>query len=244
MLGSFPIRLGGEPTPHEGWTKFFQDALGDAFTKEQISIVGAETYALAGALQLANQTCEKIITNSKPGTASDALVKWANRLGVTILPDDTEASLRLRCAVKYMSSGGNTEGATLDLIAALLGSAFVTIHFNKGDDPDDISSEPDGVVWDLGNSLAPATYDLFALPRDDNDPMDEGTEVWTSPAASIIVEVTQPDNMSSDDFLKLVNVDLYNLLDGVLPAWATWHWVVGDDGFILDEDLLDFNGLG
>jgi hypothetical protein len=51
--------------------------------------------------------------------------------------------------------------------------------------------------------------------------------------------------MNLAQFLELVNVHLYQLLDRMLPAWATFDWAMdlSDDGFSLDLDDLDFKGM-
>jgi len=59
-----------------------------------------------------------------------------------------------------------------------------------------------------------------------------------------VVEVAQPKDAELGDFLTRVNVDMFQLLDRLLPAHWTFNWAVGvDNGFTLDFDQLDFGCL-
>ncbi len=56
------------------------------------------------------------------------------------------------------------------------------------------------------------------------------------------VEVQQPSAMSDVDFRRLINVDLFELLDLRLPSHMTFG-VATSSGFLLDISQLDFTGL-
>ena len=50
--------------------------------------------------------------------------------------------------------------------------------------------------------------------------------------------------MSNEDYLHLLNVELFELLDEMLPAWATANWAEDvSAGFLLDISQLDYTGM-
>lgn len=223
------MRMGGANTV-AGFLAMLQASLGSAFTKDPKSVVGAECLAYARALTAAQYTLEKLVNNTVPATANDALVQWAQRLGITVLPTSTAAEIRAACSAKYAAVNGPTVDAINLAVSTLLGSVFVRIDHFYGDDPTKLSHEADGTFWDAGTPAPGHSLDF------DGD-------TFLSPSSFILVRVQQPSTMSKTDFFYLVNVRLKDLLDNLLPAWTVWSWSYATDGFFLDVSTLDNTSL-
>lgn len=223
-LSPFPLRLGETVSATQKWLAEVKANLGDAFTQDDTSLVGAENIALARLLTMAQWQAEKLQNNSLPGTSYDLLLDWAARLGVPFRATDSIASIRAACAAKYMASGGSTQTNIHDTLTTLMGQSLIDVtYFYSG-------------------NLAVLPEDTFWPPNPNPNPGGDlglGDGNWTSSRAHILISVQQASGQSLNDLMYLVNVQMYNLLDTMLPSWATFDFNLGEyaDGFIIASSL-------
>lgn len=118
-----------------------------------------------------------------------------------------------------------------EVLSDLLGDTLIDVIQTEGAD---LATPPDPTYWPAINS-GPASYDL-------------GGGTWMSRRAHLLIEVERASNRDLGRFLQLLNVDMFRLLDTLLPAWVTFSWVTFDlagglEGFFLDVSPLDLTGL-
>lgn len=227
---SYGFRLGGAKPLPAWWLKTLQAAYGSAFSKDLTSNIGIKQIAMSRCLAAVGYVQEKVINNSIPSKADDALALWAQRLGITVLPTSTKAEIRAACAAKYAAVNGPTVDAVNLAVSTLLGSVFVRIDHYYGDDPTKLSHEAPGTFWDAGTPAPGHSFDFAG-------------DTFLSPTSFILVRVQQPATMSNNDFFYLVNVRLKDLLDDFLPAWTRWSWSFNTDGFYCDISPLDYTSI-
>lgn len=202
-LAPFPLVFGSDPTPAELWLEEIKAALGDAFSKENISVVGAENIATALMLHDLTNTAQRLEDNAIPASSYDLLLAWCDRLGITVSPDDSETSIRAACVAKYRAGDGNSELDVRESLEALLGDALLTIFYPRGIDG----------------------YESNQL-------------------CHVLVCVDQPADMSFDQFLFLINVRMFDLLDKLLAAYCSFDFNLGVySGFELDTSQMDLTAL-
>ena len=135
------------------------------------------------------------------------------------------SGVRTQCVAQYQAAVGPTLANVTAAVTALLGSAFVAVHTTVGSD---LETPPTITYWPGVNPGA-SSYSL-------------GGGTWLSERAHLWVEVIRPSGMEFADFNKLMNVQLFELLDRMLPAWATFNWATSA-GFVVDVSQLDFDGV-
>lgn len=211
------------------WTAYrmIQDARGSAYSKETTGLVHVENQALARAHAARWRDAERLSTNANPATAYEKSEEWRQTLAVRLRPNDTQETIRQRCGARFLAARGATRQTIDDAVSALLGPLFVRTWRLYGDD---LATPPTNTYWPVINP-GTSSYDL-------------GGGAWYSERSHLVVEVKQPSDVSSTEFLDKMD-QLYELLDLRLPAWATFDWGVNVvDGFTLDVDQLDFGALG
>lgn len=191
-------------------------------------LVHAENAAISRSEAARWRAGDKIANNALPATADETLGRWLDALAVNAYPGDTRQDIRQRCAAKFNASLGPTMRVVDDAVAKLLGSVFVRSWRFDGVD---LTAPPTPTFWP-GVNPGPAAYSL-------------GSGAWLSSRAFYVVEVVQPTSMSLQKFLELLNVHLFQLLDQIMPVWATFNWAIGlsQNGFLLDLSELDFSGM-
>lgn len=191
-------------------------------------LVHAENAALARSEAARWRAADKIANNALPLTSDERLGSWCEALAVYTYPGDTRQDIRQRCAAKYQAAIGPTARVVDEAVAKLLGPVFVRSWRITGTD---LATPPDPTYWP-GINPGPADYSL-------------GGGAWFTDRCHYIVEVQKPTEMPTLQFLELVNVHLFRLLDQILPAWASFDWAEGlsDLGFKLDISDLDFYGM-
>lgn len=220
-LRPWPRRTGGAESPHSVYLEILKQQMGSAYTKENASLVGVRNLAFARALGQLYLLAKKIPNNAIPRTSTDSLLDWANRLGVPVRPEDSESSIRRACIAKYKLPVGATRQNIQDSLSELLRTALLSITEFKSETLSSTSSE---TFWNYFNPGPPG----LALDS-------EGA--WISNRCHIVVNVQQPNNITFDELLYLVNVQMSGLLDILLPAYCTWDWNLGEQGgFILGDD--------
>jgi len=228
---------GGEPDKRDNtteadepyaaqWLREIQAMRGSAYTKDRGSLVDVENVALARHFAAVwSRTPEKFRANATPRRADERLEYWRKVLGVARRATDPDWKLRQNCSAHYQAAQGPRLDVIESSLRTLLGEAFVALHTQTGNDLD---APPTLTFWPIINP-GPAAYDI-------------GGGCWSSERSHLTVEVRQPSGMSNSDFSNLLNVQMFQLLDGLLPAWATFDWTTGD-GFLLDISQLDFAGM-
>jgi hypothetical protein len=155
------------------------------------------------------------------------LGEWVKILQLRLRGDETRQEIRQRTAAKFKGSTGNSPTQVDDVVSDLLGAVFIANLRTFGTD---LANPPSPTNWP-GINPGPASYDL-------------GGGAWLSPRSHLVVSVVGPTDINDADFAQIVNVDLYDELDRLLPAWMTFNWGVSvSSGFLLDISKLDFTGL-
>lgn len=205
-----------------------QDARGSAYSKESGTLVHVENLSLARAHAATWRRAERLACNGNPATALEKAEEWRQVLGTRRRDGDTDATLRTRNAAKMRTALGPTRRAVDDAVEELLGTMYARTWRNNGSET--IADDDEGTFWPTENPGAPSR--------------DLGGGPWYSDRSHVVIEVNRPPSATSTAFDSAM-ADLTELLDTMLPATCTFAWVTGaDDGFTLDEDLLDEGCLG
>lgn len=209
------------------WYRELQAGRGSAYRQDFAGLVHAENLAIARQAQAVTRAAEKLEKNSVPGTSDEKLPMWIVALGIPQQTGDTKHDIRQRAAAKYRSTLGPTIQNEDETIAQLLGDNFVKVFRQEGAS---LSAPPTQTFWP-GVNPGPVAYSL-------------GGGAWLSERANLVVEVKRLAGQKLSDYLQLINVQLFHLLDRMLPAWATFNAAEGvTSGFVLDVAQLDFTGM-
>jgi hypothetical protein len=214
------------------WYRELQAGRGSAYTTKSGTLVHAENLALARSHAAVTRAAEKLVANATPATADERLDYWREVMNLHVKPGEAKWQTRQNAAGRYRLASGPTRTNIDAACSALLGQAFVqTWHQTTAN----LEPAPPITFW-KGGTLGPIGYDISGAGT---------TGVWLSERAHLTVEVQMPPGMSVDEFLYLCNVQLYDMLDRMMPAWATFDWALGplSAGFLLDISSLDFNGI-
>jgi len=169
---------------------------------------------------------EKLQANSLPGSADDALPYWVKVLGVPARASDQKWQLRQRCAAHHKAILSANLAAVQTAVGELLGDVYVRSFFTSGAA---LSTPPVITFWP-GENPGLASYSL-------------GSGAWLSERSRFTVVNKIPPGMPLGEYRQLADVQLFQLLDRLLPAHCTFGWTVGSDGFFLDVSPLDLTGL-
>lgn len=214
------------------WYRELQASRGSAYTTKTGTLVHAENLALARSRTAVSRAAEKLVTNAIPSTADESLDYWREAMRLHVRPGEARWQTRQNAAGRFKLSNGPTRTNIDEACRALLGPAFVQTWHQTGVNLD----PPPSITYWKGGTYGPASYDLTGAGA---------IGVWLSERAHLTVEVQMPGGMSTEDFLYLCNVQLYDMLDRMMPAWATFDWAMGplSAGFLLDLSSLDFHGI-
>ena len=191
------------------------------------SIVDSENVAIARYMSAVfSRTPEKYSANSTPSRASERLDYWVGVLGIPKNANEPDYVLRQRCVAHYKAAIGPTLSNVTAALTDLLGDAFVALDTYYGTDLD---NPPTPTFWPGGLS--------------DGGTFSIGGPTWFSRRSHIRVSVIEPPGMTRTEFLQLMNVQMYQLLDRMLPSWVTWNWSVGSDGFIIGTDQIGIDSI-
>jgi len=229
MIGSFPLSCGVSGELDIMWLDFIRSALGDFLGKNDTTYSYSETVIIARLFASLQKISESLVSEAFPNTASDMLYNWAIRLGVPVNEDDDPDTIRALCNAKYRLNDGPTEFNLNATITEILGDRLEEIIYHYSTD----------------GYLSPAptfTYDSYINPY-----TGYGTQFLTpddyqvSERAHITLSVNM-GTLTEEDFFRLISVQLRNILELLLPCWATWDWTIGTSGFILALDQTDTGG--
>lgn len=224
--GDFRIeRYGGDPDKTDSKTEetpyawiHYQDqvaAVGSAYGKQRYGLVHAKRLAYARALAAASRADDRLRANSTPGTADVKLDDWAKCLRVSNSGDEPRWRLRRRCAAIFASKGG---GNLVDLDATIrefIGDEFIEVQTFNGQDHG---------IW-------PNHYAMAG-------------QVWATVRSRIIVAVNPPRDKNDQEFRKLIQVELMELLDRLCPGHVVFDWTtVNETGFLLGISQLGIDSL-
>lgn len=232
-IGDYGGSLDKRASETEGETPYayamyrdIQSQRGSAYTTEADTMVHVETLALARTLGYTFfRHPEKARANATPARSDERLEYWVAVLGIPVRATDQRWQIRERAAAHYQATKGPTLANVIEAVSALLGDAYVSIETSVGTD---IATPPTLTNWPVVNP-GPASYSL-------------GAGAWLSERCHLTVIVDQPAGMSDGDFNNLIQVQMFALLDRMLPAWATFGWATSE-GFLLDISQLDYAGL-
>lgn len=209
------------------WYREIRATRGSAYTKQPLTIVDFENVAIARMMAASfSRNSEKLVANSLPSGADEKLEYWAEVLAIPRKPDDPHWLVRQRAATHYRAAIGPTLENVTSALEALLGDAFVQIHVYEGTDLD---NPPSPTLW-VGGVLSGSDLSIGGL-------------TWLSRRAHLRIEVQQPPGVSLPEFLQLMNVQMFQLLDRMLPAWVTWNYSQGSDGFVVGVDLIGLDAI-
>jgi len=208
------------------WYQELQALRGSAYSTAAGALVNVENLALGRLFGWVwSRLPEALWCNSTPLRSDARLGYWASVLGIRQRDGEQPYETRRKCAAKYRLTTGPTEANVDAAIEELMGSRFVSTIKSVGAD---LATPPAITYWPTINP-GPAAYDL-------------GAGCWASERAHLGVLLVKPEDAELSTFLQLANVDLFDLLDGLLPCWATFDWATSD-GFLLDISQLDFDGI-
>ena len=209
------------------WYQTYTGMLGDGFNDAMDTVVHCRKLALARSEMGRTRAAERLANNALPETADERLEMWAGLQGVPHRGTDSRHDLRLRCAAKFKLSSGPTATNVDNSVSQLLGAAYVKSWRQEGAD---LANPPNITYWP-GVTPGPSAYDL-------------GGGAWISERRNLVIEVVRPAGLTDADYLYLVNVQLFRLLDDMLPSTATFNWAEDvTTGFLLDVSHLDYTGI-
>ncbi len=209
------------------WYQEMQESRGSAYTKLPYTIVDCENIAIARVMSAVfSRTPEKYSANATPSGATERLNYWVKVLGVPNKPNEPDWLLRQRCVAHYKAAVSNSLPNIDNAIRDLLGQAYVGLETYYGAD---LESPPSPTFWP-GGSGDGGTFSI-------------GGYTWLSRRAHLRVNVTKPPGLTDSEFLNLMDVQLFQLMDRMIPAKCTWNWSVGSDGFIIDLDKIGIDAV-
>ncbi len=209
------------------WYREMHAARGSGYTTAPFTLVDFENLAISRMMSASfSRNAEKLRANAVPARADERLDYWVEVLGVPHAPSDPNWLLRQRCAAHYESAVAPTVANIESALQKLLGDSFVALHTYEGADLD---NPPIPTYWPAG-SHGPSSWTVGGSP-------------WVSRRAFLRIEVQQPAGMSLAEFLQIMNVQMFQLLDRMLPAWVTWSWSQGSDGFRVGVDEVGVDGI-
>ena len=216
------------PIPYAAmWYSDIQQQRGPAYTSKADALVSAENLAMA-RLQatIANRYPDKLRANSTPLGAGESLPYWQEYLAISRRPSESDGDVRRKLLTLYRATSDASYSSLETAVRSVLGDAFVSLELQHGTA---LSSPSDNTYWPTINP-GPVSYDL-------------GGGAWLSDRAQVIINVTQPGGMTQGEYNQLLNVQLFNVVDRMLPAWASGKWVnettaIVWDGFYWDDGSL------
>lgn len=210
------------------WLRSIQGARGSAYTTKPATLVDCENLAIARMMgAVFSRTPEKFSANATPGRSDERLEYWVNVLRIPRKPSEPRWQLRRRAAIHYKAALGPTLDVVETACRELLGDAFVAVHTFEGVDLD---NPPTPTYWP-GGTAGPAEFALA------------GNGMWSSRRSHLWIEVVRPASLSLSAFIQLMDVQLFQLLDRMLPAWVDWHWAVDSGGFLIGISLIGIDRI-
>jgi hypothetical protein len=216
-----------EETPYAWtWYRELGEMLGSSFTIARFGEVHAKKLALARNMMGVDRAAERARNNALPRTADEALGAWVKCLGLSVREGERRWRIRRKAASHFAAVVGPTKETIDNAIAGLCGDSLISITRTTGAS---LSVPPTLTFWP-GINPGPAAYDL-------------GNGAWVSERSHLGIVIEKPSLTNRAAFLHMVNVDLFQMLDRLLPAWEAFDWSTSTSGFLLDISDMDFDGL-
>jgi hypothetical protein len=215
-----PMRLGGGKRPHEVAYDALVKAYSENLDVSDNTIAELEAFAESRILGTAWVASKSLANQMIPARMTSGLPIWEEATNVNPDNFDSVQERRSEVAGKLRGLFNNAEPDIRDAAEEVMGVNFVAVHFT--------ASADDTTYWPGENPGPPETP-------------------WTSNSCMVWVQVTKT-GLSQERFDKLVG-RLGRMLDDLIPAWMGFDIFVWDtnesaeEGFILDQSLLDETGL-
>ena len=207
-----------------------QTQRGSAYSTKTGTLVHAENVAISRLFSATSfRLPDKLQNNaSGPLKADEGLEYWARSLKLQQRDGESREAFRARASLHRRLSKGATYDNLRDEISTLLGDAFVGVTLNHDGN---FETPPTSTYWPVINPGA-GDYDL-------------GGGSWYSERAQIIINAQQPGGMPANEFNSLMNEDLFELVDRLIPAWCTAQWQDEDAVRVVwDGSGVTWNGTG
>lgn len=218
-----------EDDPIEGsipyaWSFYqaLQSAQGKALSKARSGYLHAENLAEARQLAALFRGGEKLQHNAFPRRSDESLQTWVNDMAIRVYHDDTNDDVRAKVYARFLAWAGNSPTHMDAAIATLLGPAFVKVLRFTSDSLD----EPTLRTYWPGVNPGPTTFDLGTNDGDVREHHAPGA--WYSDHSRILVVVDEHAPVPRKKLLRLLNVDLGELLSRRLPATTSWAWAFSE----------------
>lgn len=217
------------PIPYAG--QVYRDVVeqrGSAFSKTTNALTTVENIADARfysciAFRLPDQFRAAGSVTTSSGSSLEYYGKVYNVPRRAWEPDE---SYRNRIAAIARLSKGATYDELRTACINVLGSAFMALTLNG---TDTLNTWSPNTFWPMNPGSG--TYNI-------------GGGDWYSDRCQILIDVQQPPTMSTVEFNRLVNVELYDTVTRILPAWIAPKWRLNGvgtavwDGFLWDDGTL------
>lgn len=233
-----PGDYGAEPTKaqaaYEGevpyaytWLLECRGMRGSVFESRAGSFVEMENIAMARVFGLLQRHNERHVWNQLPADSDQCIGRWAKLMDVGTT-GDKDWQARRKCAARFaLITGGPSDAAISDAMAAIFGPAFVTVHRFPGT----LDAAPAPTYWP-GVSNGPGALDI------------DGNGAWTSQRYHFIVQLTAANDAQRDRVLALAHRDADELFFSSLVPVCTWGYSFNVPGnFILGTDQLGRDSL-
>lgn len=227
-LGSLSYSLGAGSKIDEQYIRAIKASYGTSIDTDQ-PVREVEIIALAKMVGDVDQIFRRQQNETVPDTSVIGLVDWAKRLGVKVLPDDSDQDTRNACAAKYRASAGNNLTAIYNALDSLLGEYLIELNI------------VDGVL---------AQAETFWAGVNPGNPLiDLGGDAvgqWSSARSHLLIVVSPIPGKSIEQLQQILDTKMFNILDVMLPSWVTWDYQISltnYHGFDLDDDSLDITSL-
>jgi hypothetical protein len=224
-----------------GWLLEFRQMRGSAYAND--GLIDIENLAWARMFGFLQRVSEQASAATDPtNTSGGRLRRWLQWQAIAILSNDTEAAMRAKASAFKMLKQGSADQYLLPMIQAALGSAYAGVYRNKGT----FDSPPVPTYWNESSIPASITTEFSLGVGGGTTPNDN--PVWMSERFRLVVIVQIPANQTVQDVINVCESSLTTLLNNALPSVATFEWgrldtYGGDEGFFLDQSLLDLDLL-
>lgn len=194
---------------------------GTAFSEEHDSLVWADSFAYAKAIEYLWSTARRFANQWNPDKMTDFLPRFERIYGLRPLKSDTLVQRRAKVKAKMQLMGRPpTMQVINDLLDAVLGDIYhVVVHTDASEA---VTQIPGGATIAGGATITDGP--------------------WYSTISYLAIKLVQPSYMDDKTFYDRA-AQLPQFLDDILPAWVTYAWFKdgtesGSErpGFYLDEE--------
>jgi len=206
----YPRRCGGGVSRIATLSDAFAAAIGDAYSKQDSSLVVARNRAIARMLNAAWSTNERLGNSADPYRMHVSMLdRWDNALAVPLISDVSEVSRRDALSLRFERVGkAPNQNRLRDEITAALGDVLVDIYY---------------VPFEYARVRVPDTSYPFGGVSESPHGVFGVSAPWYSTTAHVLVLVDKPQAMTESQLLDTLAA-MVQRVDAVLPSWATLSW--------------------